>query len=376
MDPAQRGQVPGFLYRWFFFLALMQFSLLMVLAWWGPGSARKAVPFEADQPVVCEDFKQPSHLPLNFPMFTLHCEGESCLHSRYVQPEAGSPDFETHIVAVEGESPRPRSAAWPHITVRLQPSDKPIRLVLVSKESVQWDLKGAEPELLKDVHVVTPQGARISGMTDAEEVPLYWHGQSTLCLHPHSWWDHDNPNNEFQRFLTHVRTLLGAPEDSFQGSLRGKIFEVPFYDSREDEARHVLGFRKKWLPADRGPASEQGLFSEGPIYELHHHVLRDLGWGKVHRASRQTELMEPIPEDRTFLARRPDGKFHLLTDGARLLLYSGALQQELAIAPPEGIADFRRLRLASFAEDQQSVVFEQKGLTLVPLQHKACASLA
>lgn len=345
MPSSHQGPALGSLYRLFLFLGLAQLSVLTFLLFLGP-VRRAEVYVPEGEPVLCEDQRREDlFVPLHFPMYPLHCEGEECSYSRYVQP-GGAGDSQVHVVAVEGG--RTRRAGWPTVEVSLHPTEEPVRLVLSSKKPVQWQLKGVAESKLKEVHIVVPTAARVGGLGNREDIGLYWHGQDVVCVQAHSWWDRDNPNNEFQRFIAQIRTLLGSEEVSFQGFPSARRFEVPFYESKEDEVAHVMSFRRKWGGGERQLASGFDGVRQGPIYELENHALKDKGWGKLDVASGQTEITEPIPQGRRLLGRRSDGKFHLTTDGVRLFLYSPSLHQEIVVPPPEDLRDFSRLHLAQF----------------------------
>lgn len=288
-------------------------------------------------------------------MTPLHCEGASCKHARYVQPDIKEGELETHIVAVEGGRAL-KGPQWPRIAVDIEPTVRPVRLVLSSRQSVQWDLRGVDESLLKEVHVVTPKASRITGLSDRSEIGLFWHGEEILCVHPYSWWDVDNPNNEYQRFLAALRTLLDMKETSFQGTRWGESFKVPFYKSHRDEAQHVLSFREKWKLNSRQLASVGDEKFYGPVFTLENHALRDRGWGEILPASGEVNVLEPIPEGRIFLDRRHDGQEFLLTDGARLLRYDPKSQTETPLPAPPSLGNFSRLHLAKYHADGENIL--------------------
>lgn len=149
------------------------------------------------------------------------------------------------------------------VDVKLRDPGKDMRLVLVSQQMVQWNIKFPTPhppvgalvedgefdlnkvtaivdnhswpltkELqkienhLKEIIIVSPEIVWLEGAP--ENVKITYLSPKQLCAYPIAWEEKQNPSNEFRRFFRALKEYTGLNITSFQGKKVARQFRLPF----------------------------------------------------------------------------------------------------------------------------------------------------
>ncbi len=243
------------------------------------------------------------------------CHTSSCQISGYkrvdIEPHSG---VEVHIVSVESGQ-KIKTAAGRRtqrtlpVVVNIRKSENPIHLVLINKDRIRWQIKLEEGAELSQVTLASKSIAWLEGQ--GEETPIDFLPSKLMCSYPYSFEDIDNPDNHFRRMISSLRMQLGQKEMSFQGTKRGTDFNVPFYDSAEQENIRIAKYRMKKEARKRLrrlPAAIDTL-----QFELKGYQLTTVGQMKLKSdGSPANQEMLPLPAKVRSLYRHNDGRVFVI----------------------------------------------------------------
>lgn len=129
------------------------------------------------------------------------------------------------------------------VEVKINKSEKPQILALVSENLLEWDIKFEEGAKLEKVIVATPQMVWLSGLPDG--TPIEYLPKDKMCSYPYAWQEAFNPDNEFRSLIKALRVVSGMKESSFQGAYVGEKFVVPMATKERTVASTDSGEEKK-----------------------------------------------------------------------------------------------------------------------------------
>lgn len=286
-------------FRWsfniFIFLMCVQLGLLITLKSVYMKAEREAKKNQAKVNFQCGEFNRESNYwSLDRNRFSVlpGCLSADCPESLWVGET--QQDTDLHVLAVKKARPsqwKDGKVDYGHfVEVNLKKTERPMVLVLVSQDLMQWNFKvetahnsfkkNVEEEMkskdmtlgrldtfiepenwqmgqglnLKEVIVVGPELVWIDGLN--KDVKVTYFNKDQLCAYPTAWEEIANPENQFRRLYAALKEYTGLDVTTFQGKTVGREFRVPFR-SLLAEARQQDSQRQ--LASDRSSTSADGL---------------------------------------------------------------------------------------------------------------------
>lgn len=251
-------------FRWcfnlFIFLMCAQMGLLITLKSAYMKAESRLKENQAQVDFKCGDFQKDEtywNLPQNTYGLVPNCMDVDCPDSLWVNNK--EEETELHVVSVSKARPTQMvdgEVEYGHfVDLKIQESQKPTILVLVSQGLMQWNFNPDEKEdlkipNLKEVIVVGPELVWLQGLD--KDTKITYFDREQLCAFPTAWEEIKNPQNQFRRLFQALKTYTGLEVKSFQGKDVGREFRIPF--------RKLLAIEKEQLQKrERNIASSEGL---------------------------------------------------------------------------------------------------------------------
>ena len=161
------------------------------------------------------------------------CRGSHCPESYWQNKNSGKKQL--HVLSVR--KPRPNRYTEKgleygyFVKVKVDRSEKPTILALVSQSMMQWNLEVSPKSSLKEVLIISPEVVWLRGLP--EGVKLSFFSKDQICSYPTAWEDIKNPDNQFRRLFLALHQYTGLEISSFQGREMGREMRVPFRESIE-----------------------------------------------------------------------------------------------------------------------------------------------
>jgi hypothetical protein len=151
--------------------------------------------------------------------FPMNCGPGGYVSSNYSQPDPGF-SIEMHVVGVyEG--------LGGVVDVVVNPTPKPVVLVLSSYSSVVWNVTLGAGAALDSVILQGFEPQNVNGVP--ANVPVTERSFNEACAYTYGWEDFNNQGGgDYKLMISSVRAFVGMNESSFQGCYSGGKFAIPF----------------------------------------------------------------------------------------------------------------------------------------------------
>ena len=228
----------------FVFLMCAQMGMLLTLRSAYNNAEKRMKKDQAQVSFQCGDFQKESNywdLTKEDFGYTPRCLDMDCPDSIWVSSKQSEDPKEVHVLSAA--SVRPAHWGGGHVVdVKVQPTKKPITLVLVSQEMMQWTLQSSgsgkeknDTSFVDEVIVVGSDLVWLEGVDPSTKITYF--DKDQICAHPVGWEELKNPENQFRRFYQAMKEYTGVGVSTFQGTQVAREFRVPFRSLLASERR-------------------------------------------------------------------------------------------------------------------------------------------
>ncbi len=236
-------------FRWCLCLFVFFLGLQLALFWFLKRAFHQAEQRlednKAEVSFLCGDFRGgESYWEVHKNQDTFQCQGLHCPESYWQNKKTG--EGELHVLSVQRARPNrytEKGLEPGHfVDVKVDSSNKPTTLALISQSLMLWNLQVSPGSSLKEVLVIGPEVVWVKGLP--ENTKLSFFSKNQICSFPTAWEDIENPDNQFRRLFRALYQYTGLEISSFQGRKVGWEMRVPFKEFTEPEPAKDSGSRK------------------------------------------------------------------------------------------------------------------------------------
>lgn len=173
------------------------------------------------------------------------------------------------------------------VNIKVQSTQTPAILALVSQNMLQWKFQLPENHQLKEVLIIGPELVWVEGLP--KDIKMTYFPKESICNFPTDWHEVANPHNEFRRFSAALKSYTGLDIKSFQGKETAREMHLPLenrYLEYNDEVERNLASDQK---------EKQKVFQQGISWQRQDQQLNAQSFGLVSKGEKkQIQLPQKV----------------------------------------------------------------------------------